>query len=491
MGSVKQETVSGAKWLLLQKFTLQPLQFVYSMVLARLITPMEMGIVGLTTVFFAVAGTLASAGFGSALIRKIGRTEIDCDTAFWFNLGMSLLMSAVLFIAAPWFVDFYQQPELLWLTRCSAVMMFLVSTASVHWTLYTARRNFKVPAIIQTTSTIISMPVCLMLAYMGWGVWALMCGTLTSSLLSLVWVWIVSPWRPRWQFSCASFRELFGFGSKLAVAGIISTLFSNLRTFIVGKFYSPADLGMYVKGAHLGKMPPDLINGILGTVTYPILATLQNDRERLISVYRKYIRVATLPIAFGCMLVTALAEPMVRVCFGEQWMPCVIFVQLVSAAMMFDHVSTINLSLLQVLGRSDILLWLEIAKKTILLLLILYAATISVPAMCSVSLVYGQIAIFFNTYFTGKFLGLTWWRQQKDYMPYVIWALIACVPAWLCTMADWHAIVQLSVGGIVSSLLYFGGLHLLRDSAYAELYGMVRQKLRNRWLPPIKARSLQ
>lgn len=287
MSSVKQETVAGAKWLMLQKFTLQPLQFLYSMVLARLVTPKEMGIVGLTAVFFAVAGTLSSAGFGSALIRKIDRTEIDCDTAFWFNLGMSLLMSSVLFFAAPWFVTFYQQPELLWLTRCSAVMMFLSSTAGVHWTLYTARRDFKTPAIIQTVSTIISMPVCLGLAYIGWGVWALMCGTLTSALLSLVWVWLVSPWRPGRQFSVASFRELFGFGSKLAVTGIISTLFANLRTFIVGKFYSPAELGMYVKGAHVGMMAPGLINGILGTVTYPILATLQNDRARLTSVYRK------------------------------------------------------------------------------------------------------------------------------------------------------------------------------------------------------------
>ena len=478
MSSVKQETVAGAKWLMLQKFTLQPLQFLYSMVLARLVTPKEMGIVGLTAVFFAVAGTLSSAGFGSALIRKIDRTEIDCDTAFWFNLGMSLLMSSVLFFAAPWFVTFYQQPELLWLTRCSAVMMFLSSTAGVHWTLYTARRDFKTPAIIQTVSTIISMPVCLGLAYIGWGVWALMCGTLTSALLSLVWVWLVSPWRPGRQFSVASFRELFGFGSKLAVTGIISTLFANLRTFIVGKFYSPAELGMYVKGAHVGMMAPGLINGILGTVTYPILATLQNDRARLTSVYRKYIRVATLPITIGCMLVTALAEPLVGLCFGERWLPCVIYVQLVSAAMMFDHVVTINLSLLQVLGRSDLLLWLEICKKAILLPMILFAASISAPAMCAVSIFYGQIAIYINCYYTGKFLGLTWWKQQKDYMPYVIWAVIACIPAWLCTLTEWHYIAQLLAGGCTAALIYFGGLHVVHDASYRELFEIIRSKFK-------------
>jgi O-antigen/teichoic acid export membrane protein len=143
---------------------------------------------------------------------------------------------------------------------------------------------------------------------------------------------------------------------------------------------------------------------MLGTVTYPILATLQNDKERLTSVYRKYIKTATLPIACGCLLITALAQPLVHFCFGAQWLPCVIYVQLVSCAMMFDHISTINLSLLQVLGRSDILLGLEITKKSILLLMILYAATISVPAMCSVSLVYGQVAIFINSYFISFFI---------------------------------------------------------------------------------------
>ncbi len=477
MSNVKQETVTGAKWLILQKLTLQPLQFLYSMVLARLITPEEMGIVGLTTVFFAVAGTLATAGFSSALIRKIDRTEVDCDTAFWFNVGMSLLMSAVLYLAAPWFVSYYNQPELLWLTRCSALMMFLSSTAGVHWTLYTAHRDFKTPAIVQSVATIISMPVCLTLAYLGWGVWALLGGTLTSSAISLLWVWIISPWKPHMRFSRTSFRELFGFGSKLAVAGLISTLFTNLRPFIIGKFYSPTDLGMYVKGAHLGTLAPTTINGMLGTVTYPILATLQNDKQRLTSVYRKYIKVATLPIAIGCMLISALAEPMVALCFGERWLPCVIFVQFISMAMMFDHVSTINLSLLQVLGRSDILLGLEITKKTILLLMILYAANISVVAMCSVSLIYGQVAIFINCYFTGKFLGITWWHQQKDYWPYIILSTLAVTPAYLLTFTELPLIAILLIGGISSIYIYFLLLTLKKDATLVEFISLVEQKL--------------
>lgn len=482
MSNVKQETVSGAKWLLLEKVTMQPLQFLYSMVLARLITPEEMGIVGLTAVFFALASTLATAGFGSALIRKINRTEIDCDTAFWFNLGMSALLSAALFLAAPWFVEFYCQGELLWLTRCSALMMLLSSTAGIHWTLYSAQRNFKIRAIIQSVSILISMPVCLLLAYKGFGVWALMIGNIVSSMVSLIWVWIVSPWKPRWRFSIISFNDLFAFGSKLTVASLISTIYNHLRTFIIGKFYSPADLGMYTKGDRLSMVFPTTITGILGTVTYPILSTLQNDKSRLTDIYRKYIKVSTLPIVWGCMLIAALAEPIVGFCFGDTWLPCVIFVQLGSIAMMFDHVSVINLNLLYVLGRSDLVLRLEIIKKTICVLMVLYAATISVTAMCAVSVVYGQIAILLNTYYTGKMIGLTWWKQQKDYWPYIVASAIASIPAYVVTGLDLPYVVMLLIGGCSSIFIYLIILIVKKDKALLEYLPIIERKVHYRWM---------
>lgn len=476
MSNIKKETISGAKWQLLQKITLQPLTFIYSMVLARLISPEEMGIVGLTAVFFAVATTLSSAGFGSALIRKIDRTNIDCDTAFWFNLGMTLLMSAALFAAAPWFVSFYNQPELLWLTRCSAILMVLNSTVGIHWTLYTARRDFKLPAIIQTVSMISSMPVCLFLAYAGWGVWALMMGTITSSVLSLTAVWWLSPWKPHFRFSKSSFRQLFGFGCKLTAAGLLHTIYNHLRTFIIGKFYSPADLGMYTKGAHLAELPPQTLTSMLGTVTYPILATLQNDTGRLLSVYRKYIKVATLPIAWGCILLTALAEPFVSLCFGDMWLPCVIYVQIVACGMMFDHICVINLNLLYVLGRSDLVLRLEIIKKTISVLMVLYAVTISVTAICLAVTIYAQIAVFINCYYTGKLIGHTWWKQQKDYWPYIIFAIVAATPAYLLTLTELPHIVTLLIGMLISAGIYLLLLLWKKDDALAEFIQILEQK---------------
>lgn len=485
MGHLRQETVSGIKWGFLQKLTLQPLQLVYGMVLARLITPTEMGIVGLTTIFFAVANQLATAGFGSALIRKLDRTDEDINTMFWFNLGMSFVMGVLLFLLAPWFASFYNQPELLWLTRVSAIMMFLSSSAGVHWTLYQCRRDFKTPAIIHTIAAVVGMPVCLILAWRGWGVWALMWQSVVTSLLSLTTVWWVSPWKPRFMFSKKSFVSLFSFGGKIAYAGILDVLYTNARTFIIGKFYSPAQLGLYTRGSYLCHVFPRTVMGVLSGVTYPVLSTLQNDDARLISAYRMYIKVSTLAVAWVSMCILAMVKPVVELVYGSDWMGCVLFIEIISFSVAIEHISPINMNMLMVKGKANLMVGMEVLKKTISICMLIGAAYISVEAICIAGVVYAHIAIFINAYFVGRTCGLTWWKQQKDYMPYVLWAVLSCVPAWLCTLTEWHIILQLLVGGFCSFVLYFGGLHVRRDSAYVELYRMIRQKLGVKWLPAI------
>ena len=508
MGRVREETISGAKWQMLQKCTLQPVQLVYGMVLARLISPAEMGILGLTAIFFAVAASLANAGFGQALIRKIDRTEEDINTMFWFNAGMSLLMSTILFLAAPWFADFFHQPDLKNITRVSAAMMFLNSFAGVHWTLYQCRRDFKTPAIIQTCTTIVGMPVCLYLAYIGWSYWAIVTQGVVTGLLSLVIVWIVSPWKPRFMFSQASFKELFGFGSRMTAAGLLFVVYSNLRTFIIGKFYSPADLGLYNRGEHLSTVIPTTVSGMLETVTYPILATIQNDDSRLREVYRLYIRITSLVIIWGVFLLGSLAVPFVRVMYGDSWLGCVPFIQILCIEYALMHISVINLNLIKVKGRADIYLRLEIIKRILSISLMIAGATISVEAICWASVIYGQMAIFINCWYTGKIIDLTWWRQQKDYWPYIILAAIACAPAallaqapvphgWELVQGDWHSYVRLYsflvgiivCGGLISSLIYFGILQHRRDRALIEIAkslahkaAIVRIPLLGRWV---------
>lgn len=488
MGRLRDETLQGAKWQLLQKATLDPLMMLFSMVLARFISPTEMGTLGLTAVFFAVAAQLASAGFGSALIRKTDRTEADINTMFWFNAAMSLLMAVILFFAAPWFADFYGIPDLILLTRISAVMMFLNSCGSVHWTLYTCRRDFKTPAIVQVCVAILSMPLCLTLAYCGWSFWSVTAQGVFSGLVSLVVVWYISPWKPRFMFSTASFRELFGFGSKLALSGLLYVLYTNLRTFIIGKFYTPADLGLYTRGGHIAGMIPNSVSNMLDSVSYPILSTVQNDDARLLSAYRKYICVSTLVLTWVALISCALAKPLVAFLYGEKWLECVPYLQGFALSVSLNHVGVINLNLLKVKGRSDLFLRLEIIKRAISVLLTFITASISVMAMCWSVFIYCQLAIFVNSYYTGKLIKLTWWQQQKDYLPYVLTAAISTLPAWgvsllpiqdLITAPNNEAVAltlhyalllaQLAVGGLSSLFLYLTYLSIRHDAALYEL----------------------
>lgn len=478
MGRVAKETFNGMKWMLLQKLTMRPLQLVYAMFLARLVTPNEMGILGLTTIFFAIAGQLASCGFGSALIRKQDRTEDDINTMFWFNASMSLLMAIILFCSAPFFVDFFNQPDLLWLTRASALMMFINSLGNVHWTLYTARRDFKTPAIIQTVVSLISMPLCIGLAYAGWGVWSVMTQSIVGGIICIVTVWILSPWKPCFIFSVKSFKEMFGYGSKLALSGLINTAYNNIRNLIIGKFYTPADLAYYSRGQHLAEVIPSTICDMLSTVTFPILATLQNNSEKLRFIYRKYIRLFTLSITWICLFLAAYAKPFVATLYGSQWDSAVQYVQLIAFSFAILHIHVINLNLLQVLGRTDLFLRLEIIKKILGVSVLLYCATINVIAICIGSIVLSYACLFINSYYSKKLINLTIWQQLMDYIPLFLLALTSTwIPAWFITDIPIWGIGQLAIGGGVSFLIYFSILYFTRNQSLRETLVIISPKV--------------
>lgn len=479
MSSVKEETIKGAKWGFVQKLTVQPAQLVYGMILARLITPEEMGIVGLTAIFFAVATEMSMAGFSTALIRKQNRTEADLNTMFWFNLVMSGIMAGILFIMAPWFASYFKQPELLWLTRVSSLLLFLSSSAGVHLTIYQYKRDFKSLAIIGMITTFSGMPVCLTLAWKGYGVWAIMAQSITSSLVNLLVVWKMSSWKPALEFSRDSFTSMFSFGSKLAVTSLLHIIYTNLRTFIIGKFYSPAQLGLYSRGEQLSGIVPSTINNVLSTISFPILATIQNENERLTAAYRKYIKISTVVIAWFCMTLAALAYPVVELAYGKSWIGCASFLQILCFVFGFDHICSINLNLLKVKGKSGAMLKLEIIKKLISALLLIYASTISVEAICIAMVIYSQIAVFINSYYTGKLINLSWWQQQKDYLPYFLLSAVCAVPAWLLSDSDLLSVWKILFGGCTSLFLYSLVLYVLRESSFMELFSLIKSKLSN------------
>lgn len=490
MGRIAKETISGAKWGMIQKCTMHPVQFVFGVVLARLISPEAFGILGLTSIFFAIAAQLQSCGFGSALIRDIHRTDTDINTVFWTNVGLSAVMSGILFLCAPLFAAFFHQPALIWLTRASALLMFLHSSGNVHWTLYRCRRDFKTPAVVGMATSLIAMPFCLWAAYVfpaEYAYWAVFLQGCISGLLSLVVVWCISPWKPRLVWSGNSFKRYFAYGSKLMISGIIDAAFSNIKSLAIGKRFSAADLGLFNRAWHIANLPSSTINGMLGNVTFPILATIQEDESRLLAVYSMYIRITSMAIFFGSCLLIALARPAVLLLYGPQWDVCVGYLQIVVWGVMSFHFTTINNNLLLVKGRSDIVMRLTVIIKIISLTLLALAMFGTMYTVCWISVAMIPFCIVLNTYYTGKLYGLTMRRQLRDLLPYFFLSVLCCAPAYLGTLLPLHSVMgvpedsywemaaQLALGIPVASVLYCGYLWLRKDEAYLMLLKHARE----------------
>lgn len=469
MGNIKQETLNGAKWAMIDKCVMQPANFLYFMVLARLITPDEMGILGLTGVFFALTNSLKEAGLGTALIRKQNRTEVDCSTVFWFNIVANMLVALLFWLIAPWFASFFNVPDLKWITRISCIMMVLGATQSVHYTLYAARRDFKTTTIISIVSTLLGMPVTLYLAYTGWSYWSLVISGVFTGLLSLVIVWIVSPWKPLFVFSGKSFKEFFAFGFKLSLAGCVWNVYTEIVNFVIGKFYSPAQLALYGRANHLVKLPESILFQPISGIMYPILSTIQDDEERLNRVYRKYLRLCLMPMMWIMFSLAASASSIVHLLYGTAWLPSAPYLQILCVGYSLVPLVLVNRSYLSVKGRSDLLLKREINVRLVGLVLMLGAATQSVAAICWAYTAFSLYNTIVTTAYTKSVSNMSVLEQMKDFLPYLMIAAAVNLPAVLICWLGVPYYICAFAGPAISLVLYVSIMHIRRDDAYIML----------------------
>lgn len=459
--------------MLLQKCTLQPVTLVYSMVLARLLSKEEMGLMGLTAIFFTAAGTLAAGGFGSALIRKQNYSAEDADTLFWFNLGMGMLLALGLFFSAPLLADFFEAPQLCNLVRASALIVLLNSSISTHMAHYMAHRQFKAPALICLGAALVAMPLCLVLAWQGWGVWAYMVQGMVSALLTVVLFWCICPWRPSWHFSRSALRKLAPLSCRLAATGLLDTAYIHARAFFIGKVYSPAALAGYKNGAQLAAMCPTVLCYMIEQVTFPILSTLQHSPQKLIGVYRRYMRLFTLPIAWLCMFTAAFAEPLVRVCYGPGWEECVPYLQILSVSYATWHLQIINLNLLKAGGPTWLFLRLELIKKCLGIGILIGMFFISVQAICWGALATSVLCLAINTWATRHYMHLPIRQQLHDWLPgFALAAACTWLPAQLLHVLA--PLPQLGTGLIVTLLLYLSILHTAAPTILRDEWHLIR-----------------
>lgn len=475
MSSVKQETLTGVKWSAIERFSVQGIQFFLSILMARLLTPEDFGAIAMLGVFIAVSNSFVDSGFGNALIRKQNRTDVDYSTVFYFNIVVSFLCYVILYFLAPQIAQFYSMPILCPVLRVQALSLILNSLCAIQMTRLTIAIDFKGIAKRSLYSVVISGIAGVVMAYCGMGIWALVYQGILATLINVVFLWTYSKWRPSWLFSRDSFRELFSYGSKLLAAGLLNTIYNNLNPLVIGRYFSAQDLGFYNRGTHFARFPSTNVYDVLQRVTFPVMAKIQDDDEHLIRVYRKYISFTCMSIFFLCTLLAALGKPIILLVLSEKWEASIVYLQIYCFAAMFSHLNPLNTSLLKVKGRSGLLLRLEVIKKAISITILFLSIPFGVIGICVTKVLYCQIAIIVNTYYTGKFFHLGYLAQVKDFIVFFFCSVIACIPAYLVTLTDLPCFVMVAIGIILSTTIYW--LMLRKNLVMQETLEIINRKI--------------
>lgn len=420
MENLRKKTFTGVFWSAIERFSLQSIQFIINIIMARLLLPSDYGMIGMLAIFLQLSQTFVDCGFTNALIQRKERTETDFSTVFYCNVLIAIIIYGILFLSAPLIAEFYKLPQLIPVTRVIALNFIFTSFSAVHKTKLTINVDFKTQSKASLAAAIISGSIGIFVAYIGMGVWALVYQSVLNSFLLAVLLCYFVRWRPLLKFSRQSFNNLFSFGSKLMIANFINIIYKNLYTLIIGKKFSAVMLGYYTRAEQFASFPPYNINAIISRVTYPILSSIQDDDQKLANTYRKYIQLTSFLIFPLMVGLAALSEPVIRLLLTEKWIGIIPLLQILCIAWMYDHISAINLNLLFVKGYSDRALKLEFIKKSIATIILFISIPFELEGMCWGRVLYSLIATYLNTYYTKTLIGLGFTQQIKDIFPSMI-----------------------------------------------------------------------
>lgn len=459
MKNLRKKTINGVFWSFIQSFSVQINAFVVGIILARLLSPREFGLIGMLTIFIALSSTLVNSGLKDSLIRNPNCTEEDYSTAFFFNVGMSFTLYLILFFSAGWIAQFYNEPKLVSLVRVLSITLIINALILIQKAKLTKELDFKLLTKIDVIASVTAGVIAIAMAFYGFGVWSLVAKTLLISLFTLTLYLFWSKWVPKFTFSKQSFNEMFSFGSRLAVLGIIDTIYLNIYYLIIGKYYNAGQLGHYTKAEQFKDFPSKGITGIVQKVTYPVLSNIQNDHERLRQAYiklTKIISLVTITLLFG---LSAVAENFTVLLLGEQWRLTGEFLRILCFSAMFYPLDALNSNMLKVAGKSDIILSIGIARKFMAIPVILAVIFIGIETMLYVMILHQMFSFWLISHYGGKSLNYRTWEQVKDFISAVaistiMYFLIQIIPFYVDVNILILVSIQIFAGAIISIVLY-------------------------------------
>lgn len=470
--SLKNKTVKGMGWSALENVTRMGITFVVSIILARLLSPEEYGLIGILTIFISIFNAIVDSGFTSALIRKQDSNDIDYSTVFYTNLIISVILATILFCCAKPISLFFKRPELISLTQVMSSVVIINALSLVQRARTTKSIDFKTQTKITFISSVASGMIGIAMAFMEYGVWALVGQQISNQLLTTFLFWIYNKWIPQLIFSWDSFKEMWSFGSKLLASTLIDTTWKEIYQVVIGKCYSPATLGLYTRAKQFADLCSSNLTSVVQRVSYPVLSSIHDDRARLKGAYQRIIKTIMLPTFILMLGIAACAESMIRVLIGDQWIECVPMLQIICTYGMLYPLHALNLNMLQVQGRSDLFLRLEIIKKIIAIGPLLLGIFIDIYLMLAGSLVISLISYYLNAYYSGPFLNYSIKEQIKDILPSFGIALAMAVPVFFMSFIPMNPFLLLPLQIVVGATITIGICEVRKLPEYLEIKGI-------------------
>lgn len=478
--NIKKKVVTGFVWRFLERIGAQAISFIVSLVLARLIAPEAYGTIALVTVFTNILQVFVDSGLGTALIQKKNADSKDFSTVFYFNIVICILIYSILWGVAPLIAAFYEEESLVSVVRVLGITIIVSGVKNIQQCFVSRQLLFKKFFFSTLGGTLISAVVGCMMAYHGYGVWAIVGQYLTNGIIDTLILWITVKWRPTKEFSFARLSKLLGFGWKMLVSSLINTFYGNLRQLLIGKFYTSTDLAYYNKGSMFPNLVVTNINSSIDSVLFPSMAMQQDNKKNIKRMVRKSIKVSSY-IMWPMMIGLAVcAEPVVKILLTEKWLGAVPYLRIYCLTLAVEPFQTANLNAIKALGQSDIFLKLEIVKKTIAIAIVVVSINFGVIAVALGAMVYAFIATVINSFPNKKLLEYSYIEQVKDICPYVIMALLMGIGVYLIQFLGINMyatlIVQVGVGITVYILLS----KIFRIEEFTFILDILKERKENR-----------
>ena len=457
MGELRSKALRGVLWSAIDKAGVKAVAFIVSIVIARILSPADYGVIGMILVFIVVANIFIDSGMSQALVQRKNRSAADMATAFYFNIAISVICYIILFFCAPAIANFYSVPMLVPILRVLGLNIIIAAFATVQRANLLAKLDFKTIAVVNICSVTVSGIVGIWMAYTGYGVWALVGQQMSSMLTSSCVFWLFGRWHRTAPFSKESFRILWNFGSKLLATGLVSTIIREINSVAIGRIYRSEELGYYTRAVQTSDMVAITTNEVINAVTFTVLSSLQDNREQMVSVYSRMLGMTAFfifPIMTG---LAVIAKPFISVLLTDKWLPAVVLLQWLCFARMFTPISSLNMNILNAIGRSDLFMKLDFSKIPLTIATMAITIPIGVEAMVIGSFINTFICYFINAYLPGKLFNFGVKAQFRIFWRIMLSTALMALVTWLAIFKIENDLAQLIVGilsGIFSYTLF-------------------------------------